>query len=210
MKTVKQWVKHYDSKDNQAQSKTEVVDWLIKGTPMTEGYHLNVYVDPIIEALELEKGHHYLEVGCGSGLFLHEVERLVQSTVATDISKNMLDSLDCKGQKILCAAHELPFEGPTFNRILMYGVAVCFPSFNYFKLVAKHLYEILQEDGILIIGDVPFGNPDESDAHILYDCHAMIDFLDSLQSPYSLVVPHHLKRKLNARKDLIIYKDTLD
>lgn len=198
---------HFDSKEIGIASRTELADWLIKGVPMDEVWHRRYIVQPVLEKLELERSHEVLEIGCGSGLFLLEIDKLVKRSVGTDFSETMMNSFNFRGKKVKCAAHELPFDDNTFDRILMYAVVIYFPSFEYFKCVVDRCMKLLRQNGIFLIGDVPFDEKASWPPNIHYDKHEMIDYLDSLDCPYSIVAPNYQKRRINGRLDIIIYKD---
>jgi len=204
---LKKWATHYDSKKATLSSRTELADWLIKGVPMDEAWFTRYIMQPALEKLELEESHDVLEIGCGSGLFLVEIDKLVRKCIGTDLSETMMSNFEIRGKKIKCAAHELPFPDNSFDRVLMYGVVVCFPSFEYFKKVVNRALRTLRHKGIMLIGDVPFDAIASRPPNIHYNKHSVIDYLDSLDFPYSIFVPHYEKRQINSRQDIIIYKD---
>lgn len=204
---LKKWATHYDSKDAHERNRTKLADWLIKGIPMDEEWHREFVVMPALEKMELRPEHEVLEIGCGSGLFLTEIDKVVKRCVGADFSETIMKSFEIKGEKVKCAAHDLPFDDNSFDRILMYGVVVCFPSFDYFKRVVDRCIKMLRKNGIFLIGDVPFDEKASWPPNIHFDKHAMIDYLDSLKYPYSVVVPHSEKRKVNSRLDIVIYKE---
>lgn len=207
MKNVEEWKSYYDSKDPSRESLTELADWRIKGVPMTEQDFYEIYIRHVIEHLELRKSHSFLEIGCGSGLFIKKIDLLVGRSVATDFSRTLLNAMHCRSEKILCTADELPFREREFDRILMHGVVVSFPSFSYLEKVIVEALRVLNDEGILIIGDVPVENDHYAGDHIRYDQCDLTKSLESMGYPFSIIVAPRRKRRLNNRKDIIIYKE---
>ncbi len=207
MKTVEEWAQYYDAKDESIINPIELVEHCAGGVPFAEDVHRKAILEPVIEKLELEPHHEFLEIGCGSGLFLKAIEKKVKKSIGVDISKRMLNSFTCKSEKFLCAAHNLPFEKESFDRVLMYSVAVQFESFEYLVSVINHVMPLLRKNGIFLVGDLLLGEQNKKSQYIFYDKHRLIDYLDTLGYPYSIVCPPRLKRTINNRQDVIIYKD---
>jgi SAM-dependent methyltransferase len=168
---------------------------------------MDAVVKPVLERLELEPHHRALDVGCGSGLTLGEIEKRVAEAVGTDFSKAMLERYQGKARTLVCAAHELPFGPESFDRVLMYSVAHYFPDFGYFRRVAEKCLTILRRDGILLIGDLPVGRKPEQSPYLWYDRHALVDLFDSIGLPYTIAAQCKAKRAINKRIDVIVFKD---
>lgn len=80
--------KRYDS--NLATNNIEAMEYIVGGVPLTEDYYRRVILDPIIAKLELEAHHRALDVGCGAGLLLKQIETRVHAAEGFDISENMV------------------------------------------------------------------------------------------------------------------------
>lgn len=207
MKSVKEWMEHYDAKPSSVTNPIELVEFCINGVPLDRALHRQAILEPTIARLELMPHHHFLEIGCGSGLLLSEIENKVSRSVGTDISRRLLDSFEGRSEKIVCAADEIPFEKETFDRILMFSVAIQFESFEYFARVVNKAVSVLKKGGIFLIGDLLLGTQPPHSQYLHYDKHRLIDFLDSLQMPYSIMAQSPLKRTINKRYDVALYKD---
>lgn len=206
MKTVGEWTAHWDDKshiDDPAVRNGYCVD----GKPIPRERYLAAFIYPLLSQLELEPAHRVLDVGCGSGLILSEIEKHVAEVVGTDFSAAMLQKYQGRAKTYVCAAHELPFDGEQFDRILMNSVAIYFPDFEYFKQIIEKCLSLLRPDGILLIGDLLVGQKPEKSQFQWYDKHLLVDFFDSLGVPYSILAQNKFKRAINKRFDLIVYKD---
>jgi len=155
----------------------------------------------------LTPGSKILDVGCGSGMFLYEFEKMGLEAFGTDISNALLERFKGKSKTFACAAHELPFYDEFFNRILMVSVAIYFENFNYFKTVVLKCLSILKLQGIFLIGDINLGIKPDGNQYQWYNKHEMVDFLDSLGYPYSIMTQNKIKRTINKRWDILIYKE---
>lgn len=138
---------------------------------------------------------------------LLEIEKRVARAVGTDISRTLLARYPGKATTHLCPAHELPFSGESFDRILMFSVAHYFPDLAYLREVTESCLSLLRRDGILLVGDLPIGVPPAQSPYLWFDRHQLVDLLDSLGFPYSIAAQGRLKRTINRRYDVIIYKD---
>lgn len=205
-KGVNKWAEHWNQKAN-IENHMEINGYCIKGVPLSKETFHEAMIKPYLEMLELKSYHHVLEIGCGTGLLLSEIEKYVEKCIGIDVSQGMLAKFIGQSETILCAAHELPFCQQRFDRILMCSVAHYFPSFDYFKSVIINGLSILRKDGIFLIGDMLLGEASANGQYIHYNKHEIIVFCDSLKLPYSLMVQNRLKRKLNKRYDIILYKD---
>lgn len=185
----------------------ELNGYCVGGVPISRERYMDAVVLPLLERLELERHHRVLDVGCGSGMTLLEIEKRVAEAVGTDFSQAMVDRYPGKSRTYVCAAHELPFDQGSFHRILMFSVAHYFPSFDYFRAVVEKCLWLLRKGGILLVGDLPIGNSPGASAYLWYDRHALVDLCDAQGLPYSIAAQNRAKRAINRRYDLILYKD---
>lgn len=207
MRAIKKWTEYFDQKSQSIEDPIELADFCVGGKALDARVYRKAILEPTLKWLELEPHHHFLEVGCGSGLFLREVENNVARCVGVDISERLLSSFPSRAEKVLCAAHDLPFNGETFDRILMYSVTIYFESFDYFKQVANKCVSLLKKNGIYLIGDLLLGPPPPNSRYTYFKIQDMIDYLDSLNCRYNLMAQSSLKRTINRRYDVIIFKD---
>ena len=204
--TVEQWTAHWNAKAA-IEDPIELNGYCVGGVPINRERYEAAVVRPSLETLELEPHHHALEVGCGSGLLLSEIERRVERAVGTDVSEALLRRYRGSAETHVCAAHELPFAGEQFDRILMWSVAHYFPDVDYFGDVATKLVTLLRAPGILLIGDVPLGPQPPTTPYLWYERTDLARKLEPLGLPFSIAAQSRLKRAINVRYDIIVYKD---
>ena len=205
-RTVEEWTAHWDAKSG-IEDPVELNGYCVAGVPLAAELYRKAVLEPVLERLELEPRHHVLEVGCGSGLLLREIEQRVERAVGTDISEALISRYRGSAETHVCAAHELPFEREEFDRILMYGVVQYFPGLDYFSEVVHELVTLLRAPGILVIGDVLLGDQPEDTPYLWYDRRTLVGLLEPLGLPFSMQVQSRLKRTINLRYDVVIYKD---
>ena len=205
-RTVEEWAAHWDAKVD-IDDPVEVNGYCTGGVPIAIDSYRAAVVEPCLERLELEPHHHVLEVGCGSGLLLDEIARRVERAVGTDLSEGLLRRYNGSAETFVCAAHELPFEPEEFDRILMYSVAHYFPEIGYFERVVVRLVSLLRKPGILLIGDVPIGPQPPDSPYRWYDRREIVGVVEPLGIPFSIAAQSRLKRLINHRYDVILYKD---
>ncbi len=102
-----------------------------------------------------KKGDNILDLGCGTGILLPYLEKLVGKkgkVYALDFSQKMLNKAKEKFADrfvyVKANAHNMPFENEKFDGV------VCFNTFPHFvnKLKAlKEVYRVLKKDGYFII-----------------------------------------------------------
>jgi len=205
-RTLEDWTAHWNAKAG-IENPVELNGYCVEGTPIEPELYRAAVIEPYLDRLELEPHHHVLEVGCGSGLVLREIEHRVERTVGTDFSRPLLDRYDGSAETYLCAAHELPFAGEQFDRILMCSVVHYFPDLDYLRRVVLELVGLLRPPGLLLIGDVPVGPQPAGTPFRWYDRREILDVLEPLELPFSIVAQSPLKRSINRRYDVIVHKD---
>ncbi len=203
---VAEWTAHWDAKAS-IENPIEINGYCLDGAPIDEDTYRSAVVEPCLELLELEPGHHVLEVGCGTGLLLSEIERRVEHAVGADISATMLARYTGRAQTVHCAADELPFEGEVFDRVLLNSVIHYFPDVAYLRSVAERLIGLLRVPGILVIGDVPIGLPPPKTPYRWYSRAELAEVFEPFGLPFSIQAQTRVKRALNTRYDLVVYKD---
>jgi SAM-dependent methyltransferase len=203
---VPEWTTHWDAKAS-IENPIEINGYCLDGVPVDPDTYRWAVVEPCLELLELEPSQHVLEVGCGTGLLLSEIEHRVERLVGTDISATMLARYNGGAETFRCAADELPFEGEQFDRILMNSVAHYFPDLEYFRRVVEKLVGLLRAPGVLVIGDLPVGAQPPQTPYRWYDRRELADVLEPLGLPFSVQAQVRAKRALNTRYDVVVYRD---
>jgi SAM-dependent methyltransferase len=206
MNSIEEWRDHWDSKSAIADP-VVLNGYCIGGVPISVGQYFAAVINPVIDRLDLRPEHRVLDIGCGSGLTLAEIEKQVAEAIGTDLSGSLLQCYKGEARTYTCAAHELPFEGEQFDRILMFSVAIYFPSFDYLKKVIEKALSLLRKDGLFLIGDLNLGVRPNGSQYLWYEREPLLDYLDGLGVAYSLLAQNKLKRKLNRRWDVVLRKD---
>ncbi len=108
------------------------------------------------DKLELKKSR-LLEIGCGMGDFLKEVENIIGHIYGVDISEEMVsvarENLSANAHILSSDGEQLPFEDSFFDFVLMKGVV---HHLGKPTLVFKEAARVLRKHGKLIIFE---GNP---------------------------------------------------
>ena len=206
MKTVEEWKTYWNAK--RGPNPVALNDYCIDGIPLERGRYEEAVVKPNVERLDIGPACDVLEIGCGTGLHLREMEGRVRRLVGTDLSVTMLSHYGGSAARCVSEAGRQPFRSGSFDRILMAGVTMYFPGFDYFKVTVEECLDLLRADGILLVGDMQFGTGVSRSGYLVYSKSKVVEFLDSLGYPYSLLAQSRLKRAINNRHDILIYKET--
>ena len=206
-RTLEEWAEHWNARAA-IDDPIERGGCCLDGAPIDAELHRAALIEPWLARLEVEPGHHVLEVGCGSGLLLREIETRVERAVGTDLSEALLRRYSGGAETHVCAAHELPFADGQFDRVVMASVSHYFPSLEYFREVAVELLRVLRTPGILLIADVPLGRPPRPTPHLWYERRWLRAVLESLEVRFSIEEQTELKRRINRRYDVLVRKDT--
>jgi ubiquinone/menaquinone biosynthesis C-methylase UbiE len=206
-KVVEYWKQHWNAKAS-INNLIELNGYCVNGVPIDADLYHKAVIHANIELLSINPNHHVLEVGCGSGLHLYEMEKITNHVVGVDLSEELLKRYTGKATTYVASATNLPFEeDEQFDRILMNSVAHYFPHFNYFQEVVHLLLKLLKVDGILLIGDMLNTKPNEKSSYQYFPKYDIINFLETTGYRYSISSQNKLKRTINNRFDIIIYKD---
>jgi SAM-dependent methyltransferase len=194
---------YYNSKTTN--NPIEAQDYMVDGKAISYKTYKRCFIDPTLKHLNLETSHKVLDVGCGAGLILKEIENQVEYAEGIDISEKLLSMYDGNAVVRCGSAHELYIEESFYDRIYMVSVSIHFPSLQYFKEVATKLYNSLAPGGELLISDQIISDFYQSDK---YFCISLLDLLEGIKQigcHFSLMTqcPEHRHRN---RYDLILYK----
>lgn len=206
MKSVKEWTQHWDNK-NHITNPVELNGYCIKGKPIPTDDYNKAVVFPTIERLQVKPNQSVLDIGCGSGLMLDKMEEITTNLFGLEPSGELLKRYKGCAKTYVGAAHQLPFKKENFDRVLMFGVAVYFPDFEYFKNVVLNVFSLLKQDGIFLIGDLNIGTRPTESQYQWYDREELLCFFDSTGLRYNLMSQSKLKREINKRWDIIVYVD---
>ena len=138
---------------------------------------------------------------------MNEIEKTTDKIFGIEPSKELIARYEGAGTTYVGAAHELPFTDERFDRVLMFGVAVYFPDFEYFANVVETVISLLNPGGKFLIGDLNIGAPMIKSQYQWYDREQLLNFFDSLGFRYHLMSQNKLKREINHRWDVLVYVD---
>lgn len=186
----------------------EAMDWNIGGKPLPMEQFQELYVQPVMDALELKADSVVLDVGCGAGVMVDTMAPHVRYIEGFDLSERLVSLYKGKEKIYISSIEEADIPPGKFNRICMFSVAIFFPDFDYFCRIVRMLIERLDEDGILLIGDQRIGDPASHKDYLTIDPGVLANFLFSLKYPFTIKCQIRNKRDLvKGRYDILIYKD---
>lgn len=84
-RSPREWAAHWNAKAA-IEDPIELNGYCCGGVPIAAETYAAAVLQPCLELLELEPHHRVLEVGCGTGLILRELEGRVAQVVGTDPS----------------------------------------------------------------------------------------------------------------------------
>lgn len=206
MKTVERWRAYWESKTED--DPIAMADYYIDGQPMHYQDYQRLIVAPNISLLSLDSECSVLEIGCGTGMHLLEVEKLTDGFVAgTDLSASLLASY--KGRALIEKAEAIkqPFQDSSFDRILMVGVTMYFPDIDYFRKAIHEITRLLKNDGVAVVGDLLLGSWTSKSGYTVFPSNEIIDLLNEFNFAWSLQNQNLEKRSLNKRFNIVIRKD---
>lgn len=105
--------------------------------------------------LGIEANDNVLEVGCGSGAFLNEIEEvgtLSGIDYADDAIVKINNVLD--GDFCVSEARNIPFDDNSFDIVISFGVFFYFDSLEYAANVIDEMLRVLKPNGKILIGEI--------------------------------------------------------
>ena len=100
------------------------------------------------------KNRKVLEIGCGTGLILNQINKIAKETAGIDISEGMLKQARKKGLNVKKAdVLSLPFKDSAFDVVYSFKVLAHVPKI---KEAIKEITRVVKKNGILIL---EFYNP---------------------------------------------------
>ena len=183
----------------------EALDYMIDGEPITYEYYKQMIITPTLRNLHLELNDKVLDVGCGTGLIMKEIENDVKYIEGIDISQNLLNFYKGKANVSCCSALDFDYKQNFYNKIYMVSVSIHFEDLAYFKKVVRKLLNALTPGGTLLIGDQLIADFYTSEKYFSLHLNDLIDFLNELGYHFSLKTQAAEFRNRN-RYDILIYK----
>ncbi len=100
------------------------------------------------------QGKDVLEIGCGTGIILNEVNKFARSAYGIDLSPGMLKKAEAKGLNVKVAnAKSLPFEDNRFDLVYSFKVLAHVPEID---AVVREIARVVKDDGTMVL---EFYNP---------------------------------------------------
>lgn len=203
MKSENKIKAHYNNK--LTKNDFEALDYLIDGVPITFEYYQRMIINPIKENLAFESNDKVLDVGCGTGLVLKEIESKVESIEGIDISQNLLNFYKGKSNVYCSSVLDFEYKQNYYTKIYMVSVSIHFENLAYFKKAVKKLLGALAPGGTLLIGDQLIADFYTSEKYFSLYLKDLIEFLKELGYHFSIKTQAAEFRNRN-RYDILIYK----
>ena len=185
----------------------ELVDCCIDGEPLSWDLYHKAIVHPNLRNLDIYCESDVLEIGCGTGLHLKAIEQTCIGKLAgTDLSSKLLGHYDGRAEVFSCAAHQQPFEDDDFDRVLMVGVALYFPSEEYFEQVLFEIRRLLRERGKALIADLLLGALKSKSGYSTFNVEWVLKVCEDAGFRWTLMCQNSAKRQINKRYDLLLEK----
>jgi ubiquinone/menaquinone biosynthesis C-methylase UbiE len=116
----------------------------------------------IVSKLQLNAKDALLDLGCGTGLISINISRYVKKITGMDLGHNVLlragknfKAADRCIELIQGDITSLPFKDKAFDKVLCYGVVMCFHDYNDFKNALSEMLRVCRLGGKILIGDIP-------------------------------------------------------
>lgn len=178
----------------------------------TKGYYEMINKREIEIVEKYGKDKDVLEVGCGTGIILNEVNKFARVANGIDLSPGMLERAKEKGLNVQVAnAKSIPFDNNAFDVVYSFKVLAHIPEI---KEAIKEITRVVKDDGTLVL---EFYNPysmkmlanwvynlvKKRDVYIRYDSIAKIK--SYLPDDWELINYHGIKifalgKKLSVNK----------
>jgi SAM-dependent methyltransferase len=203
MKSENRTRNHYNNKTTN--NDFEALDYLIDGKPITYEYYKQMIITPTLRNLHLESDDKVLDVGCGTGLIMKEIENDVKYIEGIDISQNLLNFYKGKANVSCSSVLDFDYKQNFYTKIYMVSVGIHFEDLAYFKTAVRKLLSALAPGGTLLIGDQLIADFYTSKKYFSLYLNDLINFLNELGYHFSLKTQAAEFRNRN-RYDILIYK----
>jgi len=202
-RSLAEWTSYWDEQAAGVEDEREANGYAVGPDEYRERF-----LAPYLELLELEPQHAVLDVGCGTGLLLYEFEQRAGRVVGADASPAMLARYEGGAEVVVAPAHDLPFPAGSFDRISMINIAQYFPSTTYLEQVIRHLFGLLREDGILVVGAVLVKPPSRLSPYPWISRERLVRLAEGFGCYFSLLAPPAVYRdsRVHERCDLVVYR----
>jgi SAM-dependent methyltransferase len=152
------WVNYYDQFAKEHSDPVAQSGYVIGDDKALDQSVFDDWVAFIQSYLAVSSDHYFLDVGCGSGLFLkrfaHFTSRLYGVDPAVAQIKNARSNCPHAYLRVGSAV-DAAFENIEFDVIICNSVFLCFPSMAYARDAVCHFLSISSDSAKIWIGDLP-------------------------------------------------------
>lgn len=150
-----------------------------------------------------------LEIGCGTGLLLFRLAPHCELYVGIDASSQALRSLrtqlarpEYQFPQVQVYQHtadeKLPYEGQTFDLLILNSVVQYFPSCEYFLKVLEQVLPLVRPGGSIFIGDV-------RNLLLLEAFHSAVELYNAPASLSSRHLRQRVRKRIAQEEELLIH-----
>jgi SAM-dependent methyltransferase len=116
------------------------------------------WIEHIQGHLRVSQDHYFLDVGCGSGVFLKRFARYTSHLFGVDPAPTQIDNArsNCPAAQLrVGSALDAGFGNIRFDRIICNSVFLCFPTMSHARNAISHFLSISSGRAKIWIGDLP-------------------------------------------------------
>ena len=114
-------------------------------------------IKTIIEKLELSVKDFVLEIGCGAGMLLIPISKIVGNISGLDYSESLTRRLKEFNENFelkVAEANKMPFEDNYFDKVFSNSVFQYFPSLEYTEEVISEIVRVMKPRGSILLLDI--------------------------------------------------------
>lgn len=152
---LKNWIEYWELKGRSKEKNILFVSGYDVGLSRATEVARKTIFKSIMKWLNLKKNDKVLEVGCGAGLWLIPLSKILKDVIGLDSSKSMLKRIPKNIKTYLSEANKLSFPNNYFDKVFSFSVFQYFPNFEYAREVIKEMYRVCKYEGRILICDIP-------------------------------------------------------
>jgi amino acid adenylation domain-containing protein len=187
----------------------DIVGWnsSYTGQPIPEE-EMREWVDCTVSRILSFEPRRVIEVGCGTGLILFRTAPHCEQYIGTDFSAEALDFI---GSRLNRTDPPLPrvrlmertaddlsgIENQSYDMVILNSVVQYFPGFNYLVSVLEEAVRVVEDGGIVFIGDI-------RSLRLLETYCASVELFRSDASLHREQLNHRVKKRMKNERELVI------
>ena len=156
--TDRKWVEYYDRFARVYAAPIAQSGYVTSDNKSLDNNVFDDWADYIQRYLMVASNHYFLDVGCGSGVFLKRFARYTNHLFGVDPAESQLANArsNCPTVQLrLGSATDAAFGNIRFDRIICNSVFLCFPNMSHARDAICHFLSISSLNGKIWIGDLP-------------------------------------------------------